>query len=414
MLNSVRTFFLTCQTPYPPVGGAALRNWQNINILKSFGPVSLFSIPLLCNQVEYSPKMTLPGVEHWEEHGVREERGGWSRKLWKRLNIYQLYRMDAYYRDDIARELDQALLVFKPDLVVVSEIGLSPYLKVVQRHSCKVIFDDHNVEAPLFQEKFHAKRGIKGAVEKKFKYLNLKALEKASIKRADQVWLCSEVDCQLVTQVYGDSPNLRTVPNGINIEYYAQVKANQCIPRRRTDAGGKTIIFVGTFGYLPNRVAARWLIEEIFPMLQEKHPDSCLILAGANPTPEMLEAERRNPNITVTGRVEDLRSYIANASVVIIPLLQGGGTRLKILEAFAAGRAVVSTSKGAEGLGAADGEHLLIRDSTSALVSGVCEIWSDPNLEKYLISNAFELVKSQYSWEAIASYVRSNVEELFC
>jgi glycosyltransferase involved in cell wall biosynthesis len=174
-----------------------------------------------------------------------------------------------------------------------------------------------------------------------------------------------------------------------------------------------TLFFAATFGYLPNQVAAQLLIEQILPRLQEIYPDCRLILGGKSPTPYMLEAAKQNPGIVVTGLVQDIRPYLSISSVVIVPLLQGGGTRLKILEAFAAGRPVVSTTKGAEGLRVEDGKHLLIKNSIDELVAGVCELWADPDLGQTIAQNAYELVKAEYSWESVGKRVEQGVQELF-
>ena len=215
----------------------------------------------------------------------------------------------------------------------------------------------------------------------------------------------------LTAQVYGHFQHTRVVPNGINIQYYADLKANvHVLPKQLNHQ--HTVIFIGSFGYYPNKMAAKWLLDEIFPAIQKRYPESRLILAGSSPTSEMQSKMKANSKVTITGRVEDLRPYLSSASVVLIPLKHGGGTRLKILEAFAAGRAVVSTSKGAEGLSVVDGQHLLIRNTTDDLVNGVCDLWESEVLRLSLIQKAYELVKSTYSWEAIATHIQSNLQEL--
>ncbi|MGH8002274.1 MAG: glycosyltransferase family 4 protein, partial [Brasilonema sp.] len=133
---------------------------------------------------------------------------------------------------------------------------------------------------------------------------------------------------------------------------------------------------------------------------------------GTGPTQFMLEAAQQQPGIIVTGRVPDMRPYLADASVIVVPLLQGGGTRFKILEAFAAGCPVVSTAKGAEGLKVVDGEHLLIRNEVTELVEGVSQIWSEPSLGKRLAGSAYELVKAEYDWERVGCNVEEALQEL--
>ena len=133
---------------------------------------------------------------------------------------------------------------------------------------------------------------------------------------------------------------------------------------------------------------------------------------GGKPTQWMLEAGKRDSGIIVTGKVADVRPYLAAASVMAVPLRQGRGTRLKILEAFAAGCPVVSTTKGAEGLKVKDGEHLLIGDEIETIVEGVCQLWSNPSLGQKVANSAYELVRKEYSCEAVGRRVESVIREL--
>jgi glycosyltransferase involved in cell wall biosynthesis len=120
-------------------------------------------------------------------------------------------------------------------------------------------------------------------------------------------------------------------------------------------------------------------------------------LVGRGATGFMKEAAQQNFNIIVTGEIPDIRPYLAAASVMVVPLYKGGGTRFKILEAFAAGCPVVSTTKGAEGLNVENGKHLLIADDVDAMIEGIEQIWSNQNLAKTLIEFGYELVQSNYS-----------------
>ena len=410
MSDLYKTLFLTCQTPFPPVGGAALRNWQNINILKSLGELYIFSIPLPFNKIENCTNH-VPNITHWEEHVVTDQIKYSRIKSWLSLIFPQLNFEDRYFRKAIANRLMFAMETFRPNLVVVSELGVSSYLDIIADYSCEIIFDNHNVESQLYQENHSTSVRLRDKIRHYLTYLRIKKMEEKSIGVAKQVWLCSESDRKLTAQVYGHFQHTRVVPNGINIQYYADLKANvHALPKQLHHQ--HTVIFIGSFGYYPNKMAAKWLLDEIFPAIQKRYPESRLILAGSSPTSEMQSKMKANSKVTITGRVEDLRPYLSSASVVLIPLKHGGGTRLKILEAFAAGRAVVSTSKGAEGLSVVDGQHLLIRNTTDDLVNGVCDLWESEVLRLSLIQKAYELVKSTYSWEAIATHIQSNLQEL--
>jgi glycosyltransferase involved in cell wall biosynthesis len=195
------------------------------------------------------------------------------------------------------------------------------------------------------------------------------------------------------------------VPNAIKVEAYAEVRSGAYPLPEGLENHRANILFLGNFFHPPNREAAQILIEEVYPRLQRSPVDTRLLLVGSNPTALMLAAAQQDTDIIVTGEVPDVRPYLAAANVMIVPLFKGGGTRFKILEAFAAGCPVVSTTKGAEGLGVEDGKHLLIADEVDAMVAGVQRIWKENDLRKRMADAAYELVRSTYSWDAAAECV---------
>jgi glycosyltransferase involved in cell wall biosynthesis len=395
---------------YPPIGGLALRNWQNINIMRKFGSVGVFSV------FNWNSKgKTLPDVDLWHHYNIARPRSLWEkleRRVWW-LRPYGHPDADWPYANTAAQELDEVIAKFQPNLVVFEEVWLYRYLPVVKRHECRIIFDNLNVEADLFQQKYASVEGLRSQLKVKLQLPQLKSIESDLIRQSDQVWVCSEDDTHLLQNLYGQVSHTHVVPNGINVMHYNGVRLGQCPPPSGLEQKRRNLLFLGQLSYPPNTVAAELLIDQIYPRLKEIYPDCRLLLVGRNPSQPMQEAAKREPGIIVTGQVPDTRPYLAAASAMIVPLLQGGGTRLKILEAFAAGCPVVSTTKGAEGLQVRDGEHLLIRDGTEELVAGVCQLWSESSLGEKLASSAYELVQAEYSWEAVGRRVEQVVQKLF-
>ncbi|MEC4817074.1 MAG: glycosyltransferase family 4 protein [Scytonema sp. PMC 1069.18] len=412
--NSIRTLVLTNHLPYPPMGGSALRNWQNINILMKLGPVAIFSISNHYEELKYYSQYP-PGVTLWSNNYLNKlstQSSFFQKKLWW-LQPRKHYVFDSLYRDYIYQELEKTLLKFQPTLVVFAELCLYRYLDVINCEKCFTILDEHNIEASLFAESQSSVKGLKSKLRASAEINKFKYIERDFIRQVNQVWTCSVADACLLHNMYGWFPKVRVIPNGIDVAHYECVRLGQCTLPDGLRQIPWTLLFTATFGYQPNQVAAQLLIEQIFPRLVALYPDCCLILAGKLPTPGMQEAAKQNPKIIVTGLVEDIRPYLAISTVVITPLLQGGGSRLKILEAFASGRPVVSTTKGAEGLKAQDGQHLLIRNSVDELVAGVCELWTDCSLKQTLTKNAYELVKAEYSWESVGKEVKQSLQKIF-
>lgn len=407
--SSIRTLFITKEVPYPPIGGTSLRNWQNINIMMKFGQVAIFSAS------NWSPKNTsLPGVNLWVHSNVTTQRSNWEKlesRLWW-LHSRRHPDADWSYSKTAAQELDEVLTTFRPDLVVFEEVWLYPYLSVVKNHKCRIILDNHNVESSLFEQKYRSAEGFKSQLKVKLQQKHLLSMEDDFCKQVSQVWLCSKNDVTLTNQLYGTVAPAHVIPNGINVAHYDCVRSHECTPVPALEGTRRNILFLGQMSYAPNIVAAELLINKIYPRLKELYSDSRLLIVGRNPTSAMLEAASLEPGIIVTGGVPDVRPYLAAKTVMVVPLLQGGGTRLKIIEAFAAGCPVVSTAKGAEGLNAQDGKHLLIRNEVEELVEGICQLWSEPSLGEKLAGSAYELVQAEYSWEAVSHRVEQAIGEL--
>ncbi|MDY6783076.1 MAG: glycosyltransferase family 4 protein [Cyanobacteriota bacterium] len=408
--NSVRTLFLTKHSPYPPMGGAPLRNWQNINIMMKFGPVAVFSVSAYKTP---QSRQYPPGVAVWKDYNAAEIFP--KRSLWRKLEV-RLWRLrflghswaDQFYGDTVAGELDRLLAEFAPTLVIFEEMWLYRYLKTVKRYNGLTIYDAHNIETSLTRDLNRSADTNRFTAEAKVLEAKTASIERYLIQNADQIWTCSTEEATSIQQLCDRTPPVYAIANGVNVADYQGDR----IPTIELASNPFTLLFTASFSYKPNAVAAEILIDRIYPQLRKQYPDCRLILAGHSPTPHMEEAAKIDSGIIVTGKVPDMRPYLAAASVVIVPLLTGGGTRLKILEAFAARRPVVSTTKGAEGLNAQDGQHLLIRDSVEEMVAGVSQLWSKPNLVKKLTKSAAERVKSEYSWEAVGQSVKKAIGDL--
>jgi len=165
-------------------------------------------------------------------------------------------------------------------------------------------------------------------------------------------------------------------------------------------SGTNTLLFVGTMSYPPNADAVRFFCKQIFPLIRQRVPDVKLCVVGLEPPPEVRALEALG-NIVVTGEVEDLTEYYRQAQVVIVPMRAGAGTRLKILEAMALGRPVVSTSVGCEGLAVRHGEHLMVADQPADFAGQVIELLANHEQRRRLCQRARRLVEQHHDWNVI-------------
>jgi glycosyltransferase involved in cell wall biosynthesis len=200
----------------------------------------------------------------------------------------------------------------------------------------------------------------------------------------------SEVDRSLVLR---ENPNLNVdvIPNGVDTKDY------QMLPYEETTSN---IIFVGDMGYLPNVDAIQFFHKEILPHIQGIIPNVEIWVVGIDP-PDVLK-QLEGKTVHVTGRVEDVRLYYQRSNICVIPLRAGGGTRLKILEAMALGRPVVSTTIGCEGLEVIDGEHIFIADDPKEFAKKTLLLLTNQQIRKQIIQNARHLVETHYDWDILA------------
>ena len=409
-IPSFRTLFVVSQLPYPPMAGSPLRNWQNINTIKKYGQVGVFSLSYK------DPKSkTIPGMNYWSNYNINY-RGSFNQRLAKKLYKFLLWRyplFDQAYGEAGAQKLHELMRNFQPDVVIFSQLTCYPYLRIVKNYKCKIIFDAHDIIADVLSQKSGLLIGWKRELIERLQLMDITSKEAKLIQAVDQIWVCSEADRKILQDLYGKNRLPYIVPNGINISDYANVKNNNCSFSDRLNYHDKTIIFIGSFDYQPNINAANFLIDKVYPRLRNIYPECQLLLVGKNPSQKLIQTAQKYSGVICTGTVPDVKPYLAASSVVVTPLFEGGGTRLKILEAFAAGRPVVSTTKGVEGINAQDGEHLLIRDDVEGIIDSISQLWSDLSFGKKLVNAAYELVQTKYSWEAVAHKIEPAIKDLF-
>ena len=223
----------------------------------------------------------------------------------------------------------------------------------------------------------------------------IERLEKSACDLAEAVAVCSACDGEVLREI---SPNVRqfVVPNVVDVEKYA--------PSAHGD--GRTVLFVGAMDWLPNQDGADFLVHDILPRLRQLVPSVRVVLAGRNPSPAMLRRYAEFPDVTFTGTVAELRPIIARSAVCVVPLRIGSGTRLKILEASAMAKPVVSTTLGAEGLDLRHGHEILLEDNPRLFAEAVALLLTDPARAAAIGSAARLAVEKHYSIPALRRQLR--------
>jgi glycosyltransferase involved in cell wall biosynthesis len=256
----------------------------------------------------------------------------------------------------------------------------------------RVVVASHNIDYELARQYAHAGRNLAHRSYAEVNWRKLRREELGTYRDADGVYLCSAEDERRLLEVV---PGARTavIPNAADVEYY-QPRPLDPPP------DGLAVVFFGLLSYAPNIDGVVYFVQKIWPRVAEAHPEARLkIIGGGAPRSLQLLA---GPRVELTGFVEDLRPHLAAAAAVVVPLRLGGGTRLKIVEAMAMGKAIVSTPLGAEGIEAIPGRDLLIEDQPEAFADAVSRLLGDPELAARIGQSARSLAVERYSWSEAA------------
>jgi glycosyltransferase involved in cell wall biosynthesis len=226
----------------------------------------------------------------------------------------------------------------------------------------------------------------------------MEAAERRYLRLADQVLAVSETDRDAFVP-FVESGKLTVIPTGVDVEYF------QPMPVEET---ANSLVFTGSMDWLPNEDAILYFVDAILPLIKQQCPDVSLEVVGRSPSRKLQALAEREKSMRLTGWVEDIRPFVARGSICIVPLRIGGGTRLKIFEAMAMSKTVVSTSVGAEGLPVRSGENILLADTPTDFAHSVVSLLRDPSERKRLGTSARALVQEKYSWPKVAeSFART-------
>ncbi len=289
------------------------------------------------------------------------------------------------FQDALAR----VVAALRPDLILCE---WTPYAIFVRHltHIPRVIVA-HNIERRIWSRYLDHERSL----FKKW-YIGRQVPKVAAFEAQAFAWVDGAVAVS-----HAEAQEIRTLRSGLPVVVVENgVDPIHFTPVAR-EADADSLIFVGAMHWRPNQDAVVHFVEEILPLIQRRRPGVRFTVVGQNPPPHVLRLGAR-PGVEIVGRVEDVRPYVRSAAVYVVPLRIGGGTRLKILEALAMGKAVVSTAVGAEGLAVTPGENILLADRPQAFADSVERLLADPSLGVRLGTSGRELVETHYEWDRLA------------
>jgi glycosyltransferase involved in cell wall biosynthesis len=301
----------------------------------------------------------------------------------------------------VARELRKLLQSEKYDVIVCDFLvaaGVIPW-----DLPCPKVLFTHNVEALIWKRHYEVARNPLWKMLSWREWRAMERAEKRYLREADHVLAVSQTDCDFFAKEL-PTEKLTVIPTGVDIEYFSPIAVEE-------EPG--SLVFTGSMDWMPNEDGIFYFAEEILPRIFEKLPNARLSVVGRKPSARLKALAATDPHhLHLTGWVDDIRPYLAQSAVCIVPLRVGSGTRLKIFEAMGMGKAIVSTTIGAEGLPVRHGEDVLLADSPDDFAQSVVRLLEDAAERRRLGNAARELVETKYSWGSVAKEFATSLEKV--
>jgi glycosyltransferase involved in cell wall biosynthesis len=285
------------------------------------------------------------------------------------------------------------------DLIHVDDIIIAPVMNYCPQNVKKVFFF-HNLMTLQYKNIYRSRTDLVKKVIAFVEYLQIRKFEKNLLLQMESAVVLTKIESE-TARILSPDTNIYEIPLEINLNEY--IPAHDLIDDQR-------ITFTGTMSYEPNHEGASYFIKKILPLIRRDFPNARFFAVGMNP-PKYLQ-DLGDDRIIITGEVINMQEYINKSSVIVVPLLSGGGMRYKILEAFTLSKAVVSTSVGAEGIEYTENENIIIADNPQHFAHKVCELLSDVQRAVNLGTNARQLITDKYDSRIVQKQWNSLYAEI--
>lgn len=397
----MRVLFLSQIVPYPPHGGVLQRgynlirelsSWEQVHLLAFVHPDQLRTREAIaesrrvlrehCESVDYFPL--------WPKRSRGHRLAALALSGCSSLPFSVIAHRSAAF----ARRVREILAASRFDVVHADTLALAPF---VDHGVAPSVLTHHNIESRLMERRADAQRNPLAKAYLRREARKLATCERAVAGRFDVNVVVSNEDRAVLTSMVSGL-RIAVVPNGVDINYFT--------PALQDEAGGDALVYTGGMNMFANRDAVMHFLTHIWPLIAARRPGTAFYAVGQDPPAALVSLAARDRRVVVTGYLDDVRPVVRHAGVYVVPLRVGGGTRLKVLDAMAMGKAIVSTSIGCEGIDVRDGEHLVVADSPTRFADSVVELLADPARRLRLGRAARTLVETRYSWPLAANLLR--------
>lgn len=385
--------------PYPLNTGKRIRTFNLVRELTRFYAVEYLAF----GDTESE------SARHLQEAGIvthavaapdrRKQGAGFYGRLLANLVSSRPYIVTSHFRQEFADRLAELTRQYEYDLIIVE---WTPYAQYIEHLThVRSIVVAHNIESTIWQRYYQNESN-----PLKRWYIGLQANKVRKFEHACFGWASGAT---AVTRTEADEIASHGVPfqpevidNGVDVDYFAPMDS---------EVDTNRLVFTGSMDWRPNQDATIWFARRIMPILRDNRPKLTAVFVGRNPPPAV-QALAGVEGIEITGTVPDVRGYIAGAALYIVPLRIGGGSRLKILEAMAMKKPVLSTTVGAEGLEVRPGREIALADEPQAFAEAVLALLDAPDRRLRLAEEGYKLVHRRYRWDQLAERFHHYIEQV--
>jgi glycosyltransferase involved in cell wall biosynthesis len=391
----MKILFLSYWFPYPTNNGSRIRIYNFIKALAKHHDVFLISML----QGDSTPADAAKLEDMCEVVSLHQAKPFNPRTLKSVFGLFSSRPRSIVdtYDPEVKTAVQEAIDQVNPDVIVVSTLDVVQY--VPNHLGVPSVLIDHNCEFAVLRRNMEFVSGPLKRWRYELGWKKFARWEAKVLQRFSAVVMPSDEDRQNMLAFAPHLTNIQVIPNGADADYFD--------PTRWAPVKDR-LMYNGALTYSANLDAIEYYASEIYPLLRLKRPDAKLMVTGRNQGVNTQTIDDC-PGIQLTGYVDDIRDVLYKSAACAIPLRKGGGMRLKIPEAMAAGVPVVSTSMGAEGLDCTHGEHLLIADTPQEFAIAIEQVLTDTGLSHRLRQNARELIERRYSWQVLGEMFVSLV-----
>ena len=382
------------ECPYPANTGGRVVEWNRVKELGKKNDIYLFVI-----------------IDDESECKFKDEVGQYCKEVrfyvrHKTINLLLKsfiipYPAVSRWNKEMKSDIDRCFADIKPDIVMVEFPQMMGNLSKNIKENAKIVLNQHNIEhLSMLSIAIHCdnrlRREIYKIVSKQLKNYEKREYRKVPVSLYTFV---SESDKAYFEKEYG-LHNTLLVPIGAKVQDIKSAVHSQ------------SISFIAKMSYEPNETGAIWFVENVWDIVINRFPEAELFLVGKDPSDKLKECCKQHKRITVTGTVDSVEPYYEQSVAVIVPILSGGGVKVKLLEGLGHGKIVVTTNKGIEGTGFIGGRHVLATDSAEKFADLCCSVLDDPEQFDQIRNEANELMKEKYSWAGILSNFENRLRNL--